>query len=73
LGREAKKRRKIAVPVRNAVLAPACKNYRQEQGSLPMELKRNKVYQDDRELWGDLETYDLTGLEIVRNDEGYAV
>jgi hypothetical protein len=38
-----------------------------------MELKRNKVYQDDRELWGDLETYDLTGLEIVRNDEGYAV
>jgi hypothetical protein len=41
--------------------------------SLPAELEKSKVYENERELWKDLEKYDLTNLQIVRNDEGYAV
>jgi hypothetical protein len=31
------------------------------------------MYQDEHELWEDLETFDLTDLDVVHNDEGYAV
>jgi hypothetical protein len=44
-----------------------------EQENLPTELDSSKVYENECELWEDLETYDLTDLQIVRNDERYAV
>jgi hypothetical protein len=42
-----------------------------EEG-LPGEIQ-GKVYEDDGELWEKLDKLNLSDLQIVRNDQGYAV
>jgi hypothetical protein len=42
------------------------------QESLPEEIQ-GKVYEDEGDLWEDLEKLDLTDLHIVLDNEGYAV
>jgi hypothetical protein len=42
------------------------------QESLPKEIQGN-MYEDEGDLWEDLEKLNLTDLHIVLNNEGYAV
>jgi hypothetical protein len=43
------------------------------QENLPEGLSKDKKYEDDGELWEELEKLNLSDLQIVRNEQGYAV
>jgi hypothetical protein len=43
------------------------------QEDLPEGLNKDKKYEDDGELWEDLERLHVTDLQIVLDDEGYVV
>jgi hypothetical protein len=43
------------------------------QENLPEGLTKDKKYEDDGELWEELEKLNLSDLQIVRNEQGYAV